>query len=218
MKKIIAATAVAILFSATAAQAADEGVYARLDTGWSFSQDGGKDLDDDFGNSPIIGAGVGYRLNQYVRGDLTVGYRGGYEVDTSGDIAGFAANAKGDVSSLAAMANVYVDVAKFGAFTPYVGGGIGFSRNKLDDVDGSVAGVNGKIDGDTETSFAWQLSAGVGIEVAPKWTVDVGYRYIDLGEVKTGNSASLGGVSGAIDPIKADLKAHEIQASVRYQF
>jgi opacity protein-like surface antigen len=184
MKKIIAATAAAIVLSATAAQAADEGIYARLDSGWSFSRDAGKDIDDDVGNSAIIGAGVGYRFNQHVRADVTLGYRGGYEVDRGFSTSGVTANFKGDVSALTGMANVYVDVAKMGMFTPYVGGGIGFSRNKVDDVAVLTnAGVNGTLQGDTETSFAWQLSAGVGIEVAPKWTIDVGYRYMDMGEL-----------------------------------
>lgn len=219
MKKIIAATAAAIVLSATAAQAADEGIYARLDSGWSFSRDSGKDIDDDVGSSAIIGAGVGYRFNQHVRADVTLGYRGGYEVDTGFSTSGVTANFKGDVSALTGMANVYVDVAKMGMFTPYVGGGIGFSRNKVDDVAVRTnASVNGTLQGDTETSFAWQLSAGVGIEVAPKWTIDVGYRYMDMGEAKSGDTITVGGVSATGATSKGDLRAHEIQASIRYQF
>ncbi|SIS74027.1 outer membrane protein [Insolitispirillum peregrinum] len=218
MKKIIAATA-ALVLSATAAQAADEGIYARLDSGWSFSRDAGKDMDDDVGNSPIIGAGVGYRFNQYLRTDLTLGYRGGYDINANTTQGGTTFNFKGDVSAITGMANVYVDVAKMGMFTPYVGAGIGFSRNKVSDTDiTTTAGVNGSLEGDTTTSLAWQVGAGVGIDVAPKWTIDVGYRYLDLGEAKSGSTATIGGVTVGNATAKGDLRAHELQAGVRYAF
>lgn len=220
MKKNIAvAVAAAVVFSSTAALAADDGVYVRLDSGWSFSRDAGDDINDDVGNSAIIGAGVGYRFNQYVRTDLTLGYRGGYEIDTGFNTAAANGTFKGDVSALTGMANVYVDVAKFGMFTPYVGGGIGFSRNTVDDVAiRTNTGATGTLEGSTETSFAWQLSTGVGIEVAPKWTVDVGYRYIDMGQAKSGDTMTLGGVTSTGATSKGELRAHELQAGVRYQF
>lgn len=217
MKKVIAASMLAI-FAASAApvQAADanQGVYLRLDSGWSFSRDAGNDLGDDVGGTPIIGAGVGYRLNQYLRADATVAYRGGYEIDqTSSNI-----NWDGDVSAVTGMLNVYADVAKFGRFTPYVGGGVGFSRNTVDDVAVSSGAITGTLKGDTNTSFAWQLSTGVGIEIAPKWSIDVGYRYMDMGEAKSGTSATVAGIGLTGAASEGDLHAHEIQAGVRYQF
>lgn len=208
----------ALLMATTAAQAADQGPYVRLDTGWSFSRDASKDLNDDVGDSYIIGAGAGYRLNQHLRVDATLGYRGGYEIDTNSQLGGVGLDWKGDVSALTGLVNVYGDIGKFGMFTPYVGAGVGFSRNKVDDIDVSALGVTGKLDGDTNTSFAWQVSAGVGIEVAPRWTMDIGYRYLDMGEAKSGTSANVGGVTVTGNAEKGDLRAHEVQVGVRYAF
>lgn len=222
MKGVLAATAAAVvvLGCAVRAQAADpeKGLYLRGDTGWSMSQDAGKDVNDDVGGSAIISGGVGYRLNQHIRGDVTLGYRGGYEVDKSSTIGGSRYDFKGDVSSLVGMANVYVDIAKIKMFTPYVGGGIGFARNKVDDVDVTVGGSKGKLSGDDSSDLAWQLSAGVGIDVAPQWMVDVGYRYMDLGEAKSGTAVSGIGGTASVPAQAGELKAHELQVGVRYNF
>ena len=212
-----AALALACVAGAQTASA-DDGVYLRLDTGWSFSRDAGKDLDDDVGSSAIVGGGVGYKY-KWLRGDVTLAYRGGYDIDSTYTYAALGETRfKGDVSSFAAMANVYADLTKYGRFTPYVGGGIGVSRNKVGDVDISAASGTGTLDGDTKTSFAWQLSLGTGIEVAPAWTVDVGYRYIDLGTAKSGTTVTSGSVSRDGSAQEGDLRAHELILSARYQF
>lgn len=226
MPRILAAAAAAIVLSAAgsaAAQIADEsrGLYLRLDTGWSFSRDLGQDFGDiDVGDTPLVGGGVGYRLNRYLRGDLTLSYRGGYEIEESGSSAGVSASMEGDVSALTGMASLYADAPKLlDMVTPYVGGGIGVSRNSVDDLDISTGGATiVSIDGDSKTSFAWQVGAGLGVDVAPNWIVDLGYRYVDLGEVQTGDTVTVGGVSATGGRSTGDLTAHEIQLGVRYQF
>lgn len=203
---------------AAPAAMADDGVYLRLDTGWSLSRDAGEDLQDDVGSSAIVGAGVGYK-KKWLRGDFTVAYRGGYDIDSSYDYAALGTTRfKGDVSSLAAMVNVYADITKYGRFTPYVGGGIGVSHNTVDDVDISAASGTGVLEGDSKTSLAWQLSLGTGIEVAPAWIVDVGYRYIDLGSAKSGTTVTSGSVTGNGVAQEGNLRAHELTLSARYQF
>lgn len=46
----------------------------------------------------------------------------------------------------------------------------------------------------------------------------MGYRYLDMGEAKIGTSAKVSGVTVNGDAMKGDLRAHEIQAGVRYPF
>jgi opacity protein-like surface antigen len=36
----------------------------------------------------------------------------------------------------------------------------------------------------TTTNFAWNVGAGVGVELDKNWTVDVGYRFVGLGSVE----------------------------------
>ncbi len=220
------ATALALpALSSPAVAQADEmnwnspgGFYLRLDSGWSFSRDAGGDIDTDFGDSYLVGGGAGYRFNDYLRADVTISYRGGYDIDDAQTLSGSSFAVQGDASSLTGMVNAYVDVGRFGRVTPYVGGGIGVSRNTISDLSATFAGVSATVDDETSTSFAWQASAGLGIEVAPNLAIDVGYRYMDLGSIETGDTVTVGGASIGGAASDGDLRAHEIQVGLRYSF
>jgi opacity protein-like surface antigen len=69
-------------------------------------------------------------------------------------------------------------------------------------------------DGD-DWSFAWALMAGVAYEFSPSLAVDVGYRYIDMGEVSSDTIAS---GAGDGDFTYDDLQAHEVRVGMRYMF
>jgi opacity protein-like surface antigen len=43
------------------------------------------------------------------------------------------------------------------------------------------------------TSFAWAAMAGVAYQIDPNWVIDVGYRYLALGDVPTSRETSLPG-------------------------
>jgi opacity protein-like surface antigen len=36
----------------------------------------------------------------------------------------------------------------------------------------------------SSTNFAWSLGGGLGYDITQNWTVDLGYRYINAGDVK----------------------------------
>lgn len=203
MRLLIASTlSAAAILSASSAMAADANwnrVYLRLDTGASFPSE------DDFDNSAIIGGGIGYRFNEHLRADATLGYRGWFGGNTAWNAGPASIGAKADVSSFAGLANLYYDVGRFGAFTPYVGGGMGFASNTVSDYRVFVNGAQTASAGDhSETDFAWQVSVGTAIDVAPQWAVDVGYRYFDAGDLWDGWAGN------------RDLTAHELQIGLRY--
>ncbi len=205
---------------ATAAQAgdADHGFYARLDTGASFSTNAEQDVGNSVGTAAILGGGVGYRFNQYIRADVTLSYRDGYQVNSSKVMEGLTYFTKGNVYSLAGLANAYVEPFQFGIIRPYIGGGVGFASNKVSDVAVSVLDYNGTLQGATSTSFAWQGSAGIGIALTPKLTADIGYRYMNLGEARTGSYVNFGQWTQDNWTSKGYLHANELQAGLRYQF
>lgn len=214
----------AVLISATTSAAtawaadADSGFYGRLDSGASFSRNAGQDVGTDVGAAGILGAGVGYRFNRFLRGDVTLSYRDGYRIDSSKVMDGLTYSSKGGVDSLAGLANVYVDPVRFGIFRPYFGGGVGFARNRIGNVSVSVLDYNGTLDGNASTSFAWQGSAGVGVELTPTLTVDIGYRYMDLGEGVTGSHVDFGEWTQDNWKSKGYLRAQELQLGLRYQY
>ncbi len=68
--------------------------------------------------------------------------------------------------------------------TPYVGGGIGMASVSvlgLKDVNVPNGGVAYGAD-HTETNFAWAVYGGLAYDVNPSVTLDLSYRYTDLGE------------------------------------
>ena len=70
--------------------------------------------------------------------------------------------------------------------------GIGVARNEVKTIDATNPAAatqpalfsNFQLVGETETSFAWQIGFGVGYAVKPGMTLEFGYRYVDLGDLK----------------------------------
>lgn len=240
-KTILAALAVVVgtAMPAFAGETGKSGVYLRAEGGYSWARDAGIDntgsdsntqllIDklDEVGTSPFIGGGVGYRFTPAFRADLTVGYRWGFQLDDV-DAANASTSHRADIKSLAVMLNGYVDVAdlagvKLGVFKPYIGGGLGIARNKIDSYTYEQAGQNlQQVPGGSTTNLAWQLSAGTGIVVTPGLLLDVGYRYSDFGKVKNDNGEFIDSITGptgtAIDPVKGDLRSHDIMVGIRYE-
>ncbi len=173
------------------------------------------DLDDAF----LIGAGVGYKWNDFIRTDLTVeyetpaGYYGrafcgacgvGYSIETA------------DIDVWSFMLNGYIDLVTWNKITPYVGAGLGVSIVTTSDVRfDNGGGVTGTYDGDSKTNFAWALMAGAAYEINPNWTIDAGYRYFNIGDGQT-KVVPVGTGTARIE--YDDIQAHELRVGVRYNF
>lgn len=218
MKNAISFLAAVLI--AASAQAEDAGkFYGRIDTGYSASVNMKRDVGTDAGNSAIIGAGIGYHINDHIRTDLTLGYRGGYNASGAILVGATPVGMSADINSTVGLVNAYYDIGRFDRFTPYVGAGVGFSSNRVDTTNISIGGASvGNIGGDTHTSFAWQVSAGTGIELTQNLSLDVGYRFIDMGTAQTGDTAVVGGTTITGATIKGNLRANELQAGLRWTF
>ena len=214
--KVLLATMVGSLGAATALAeqaASGSGFYTRFDTGPSFSDGSGGTLGTDLGTAGIAGVGLGYRFSPNFRSDFTLGYRGGYSI---GGTSGPGFNVGGtDASALTGMVNGYVDLGTYGRFTPYIGAGLGFSRNEIDTIRGNVGGTVLQLQGDDHTGFAWQTSAGTAVDLGRGLALDLGYRYADLGLVRT-HAGNLGAVG--LDAADGHLRGHEVQLGLRYQY
>jgi opacity protein-like surface antigen len=197
-------------------------IYAEPTADWDDSVAGlpfdDEDLDDTFG----VGVGVGYRFNGWLRADLTVDYEfpADFEATTPcpapcGGLGVASTNVEvGEFSAIPVLANLYVDLGHFRGLTPYVGAGAGFAYLMMDDItslngDGTVVEWG---DGD-DWNFAWALMAGLAWEFSPNMAVDLGYRYLDLGEV---SSPTIPFGAGDGDFTYDDLAAHEIRLGMRY--
>ena len=125
------------------------------------------------------------------------------------------------------MLNGYVDLGTWYNVTPFVGAGIGFTRNTITNFGDfstcvSTAGgcaANGGSDahaGDaSKWNFAWALHAGLAYRVSKNFTVELAYRYIDLGNAVTDNAITFdGNVFPAFE--FRHLTSHDIKLGLRF--
>ena len=161
--------------------------YAVMQAGYGFGH-------KDYKEAGVFALGGGYHFNSYLRGDVTVGMRAWGEVKHDDTTV--------DTWSVPALANMYVNVP-WQQMGLYVMGGLGASYNKT---DGSSF-----TKGDEKVSFAWTAGAGIDYRLNKCWSMDLGYRYVDLGE--SHSKLKEDGVK-----VKKDIRSHDILLSARYYF
>jgi len=172
----------------------------------------------DFGSAGVLDAGMGARIGPNARIEAALGYRN-YALRAF-DAGVPSAEFKANISSVSAMANAYYDFAGPG-WVPYLGLGIGTAQNKIDTLSFTDGfSFFGSVPGGTKSNFAWSLMAGAGLPLSRDTTLDLGYRYMDLGKVEipagvpvTSNGVIVpppyGGATG-------NLRAHEFTIGVRF--
>lgn len=178
----------------------------------------------DFDAAVFFGGGVGYQLNRWVRFDVTAEYRhdskfNGFDSYTSfgGGTNDYSAKKK----EYLFLANAYVDIGTWHGFTPYVGAGVGAARLSIGDLlDVNVPNAGGGYAGTgTEWNLAWALYAGIGYQLTENWTVDLGYRYLNMGDGQTGDIINFDGTNFVNNPLEfKDVTSHDIMVGLRYRF
>ena len=176
--------------------------------------------------------GMGYQWNEMFRTDLTVGMRKRIDQTISSTYSCFHIpttqsgacdeTARTRIDRYPLMANAYLDLGTYGGLRPYVGAGAGvaFVKEKWDRrayfngstpfayVDFPPEYGQSPISGSkTRTNFAYALMAGVGYDLADGLTLDIGYRFLDMGKVR---------IPGA-GAVNAKLREHEARIGLRYR-
>jgi len=186
----------------------------------------------DFETDGIFGLGIGYQFNHWFRADLTAEYRSpatfhGYEINRFGQTL-IPEHNTAVMHSFVAMANVYADLGTWWCITPFVGAGAGMAYNKLSGFQDFVIGglnpgngflvnANNSADADGKWNFAWALHAGLAYKVTPGFTVELAYRYLNLGDAATGTPIS--GFDGTYQGAKYELNnisSHDVKLGVRW--
>lgn len=178
-----------------------------------------------FDSGWLLGLGVGYQFNSWLRADITGEYRGKtsfhgldrYWEPVPGE---WRTNDYGGAKSeWVGLANVYADLGTWWCLTPFIGAGVGFAYNTFDhyrDLN-NVTGEVGFADAGSKWNFAWALHAGLAYKVTPGFTVELAYRYLNLGDAQTGIVYASGGTCSACAPTTFnDLTSHDIKLGVRW--
>ena len=187
---------------------------------------------EDLGTGTAFGFSVGKYLTDSFRLELEATKRTGYEFDARDTTAflpgGGIHSEKAKIQTEAVFINGFYDFQPFTmsntAITPYLGGGVGISRNKT----GTIAQyapapiANGvTTDGDTINQFAYKLSAGTLVSITEQLSLDVNYQYVNLGAFKGGTEHTNVDLSTSIYQRGingGDIKTQELMVGLQYTF
>ncbi len=161
----------------------DRGVYFSVFGGASFSQDvKGYETPTNLGytarmESPgyLVGGAIGFRLNDNIRTEAELAYRR-YSVDEVQFNGAAATKIDGYADAISFLGNVWYDVPLNSRLTPYAGGGLGLGYATY-----SNRGSGYK---DSDTGFMFQLGTGIKWAVTEKVSLDFGYRFRGLLNLK----------------------------------
>lgn len=181
-------------------------------------------------DSGFIDAGIGYRFNEFFRVDGTGEYRTaahysaiesynqGYfnnPQDNSRSYDTYSAS----VRSVVGLVNGYVNTPSYYGVSLFAGAGVGVANVKVSNLyDIGPNGGFGFANDHDKTNFAWALMAGLDFAVTNNLTLELGYRYLNLGSVSTGAIActNTGGCPYEVQHYK--LQANDIRLGFRYTF
>jgi opacity protein-like surface antigen len=179
----------------------------------------------DIKSSPLFGMGFGYDTGHYFRFDITGEYRGkslfvAQDLYPGGfQFTGGTNEWTADIESWVGLANMYIDLGTWHCVTPYVGGGVGFSSISvlgLKDVNVPQNGVAFAKD-NTESNFAWAVYGGLSYDVTPAVTIDLSYRYTDLGDASSGQRFAFDGSGTATGLEIEDITSQDLMLGVRWK-
>lgn len=208
--RILAPAGAGVLLLCASPAFAQDGTYVSGSVGYTSAEEFSSsigveaDIDDGYAFTGAVGRSFGV-----LRGEIEASYRQSNVGEARG--LGLAVEGDGDVSALSAMANLYLDPSfTLGPLKPYVGGGIGVSRFRANDVEAVGVPGLGPVSA-SETGFAWQLMAGVGFALSEQATLTAGYRYFATPDVETD-----------VDPFgEVDIEGlglHAVEVGLRFGF
>ena len=148
-----------------------------------------------YGGGFSVDGGIGYDFGA-IRAELTYGYSdpslNDVYVNRAGDF-----DASGKVNKNDVMASLYWDVIPFGRFTPYIGGGIGYTYLSFPSFNGGSYYNPPYHD---KGLFGWQAKVGLSYALAYNWDV-----YAEGTFSGTGNAQFAGVNFGSYQDVGAKL-------------
>lgn len=227
------------------ALAEDSGIYLRLDAGVALANatklrstygdlsslvktDGPANI----GNSAILGLGVGYQFNAWLRADLTGEYRPGvpYHASSTTQFAGAVLcppggslscgdDATASLRTGLFLANGYVDIGNFYGVRPYIGAGVGLAAYQVSAMKAtalSSADGFGFAPNASGANFAWSLTAGLAYQLSPNLVLDFNYRYVNMGTFKTGATTCIDQTPCAFESQHFNMASNDLRIGLRW--
>lgn len=218
MKKCLLTICCSVVFSFSA-QAADISPYASIKGvyGWERAKLSSEAVFEKHFKTPGVNLAAGAKFQKEgsenaVRAELEYAYRAEgsekYADLSDGDFG----KQKFSVQTL--MLNGYYDFSTGTVFKPYVGAGIGVAKTKFREQGVDV--TDGEhLDSVSKTGFAWNIGAGVGIEVSDNIVLDIGYHYVDR---RASKKSFVDYADGSVSTLKLKSSANEFSVGLRFDF
>ena len=193
------------------------------------------DQSSEFDAGGNFGFGVGYKFNNWFRTDITgqfranAGFNGFDRISyfDTGTVQYGSDTFRASMSSWMVLANAYVDLGTWWSITPFIGGGVGVSRNTISNF--TDQGTNGTfLFGTTpgfasavsapKWDFAWALHTGLAYKVAPNVTFEFGYSFVNLGDAVTGELVTKDGFGAGQNHAMTfkNITSHDLTFGVRW--
>jgi len=184
-----------------------------------------------FNTAGIFGLGVGYKVNNWFRADVTGEYRGNsnfFGTDRITYVGGVGTDTyHATKNEWVVLANAYVDLGTWWCITPFIGAGVGGARVAINGFTDQGIALNGGVgpalpglafgDNVSKWNFAWAAHAGLAYKVTPNFTVELAYRYLDMGDGLTGDLRAFDGTNAFNNPMTfKHITSHDLKLGVRW--
>jgi opacity protein-like surface antigen len=169
----------------------------------------------DIANTWTLGFGGGYQY-KWFRTDVTLDYAN--KARFHGDTPQGPGYFNTQIDSFTLLANVYFDLGNWAGFTPYFGLGAGTTSMRTHDFRIADQLPSQGVADTTRWNFSWAAMAGVSYQITQTTLVDVGYRYLQLGEAISGTwtpNTPTPFINTARVTMR-DMTAHELRIGLRW--
>jgi opacity protein-like surface antigen len=148
----------------------------------------------DFGDTPLFRVAAGVQTSR-TRVELELASRPSLDFDASANFTGVAmpqpVRASGSSRSALVIAAIDLGTARV---RPFIAAGAGVARNETSSVRFTFPSIapdaTTTIRGGSQSSFAWTASAGTTFALTQSLSIDISFRYDDLGTMRTNAGAA----------------------------
>lgn len=182
----------------------------------------------DFGTTNLLEFGFGNEINPTTRFEFLVEYRPSYTFNGETNYKNQGLRPVNvNLSSISGMFAYYRDFKNPGKeqkIVPFFGAGIGAVHHKMGTMTMMFPGYSTIVPGYKNFDIAWMVTSGIGMPLDENTTLDLAWRYTDLGEAARGKVDGKVVLSSRVIPLPnlkptyTRIRGHGFRISIRRKF